>query len=68
MNFIEVIDRVNVKHLINVNHIMLITTYDEYCDIIICHDRGVGYSNTIDVSLEVGQQLINRLRADVNAS
>jgi|GEM_PF-2875860 len=62
MKFIEIVDLKNVTHLLNVDCIMCITTYDDRYSISMCYKISPPRTNMIDVSLELGEQLISSLK------
>lgn len=63
MKFIEILDKENVKHLLSIDCIMFIATYDNHCSISMCYNRNNRHSNEILVSLESGQELIKSLKS-----
>lgn len=63
MKFIEIIDLENVTHLLSIDFIMSITTYNDRYSISMCYKRSPRHTNMIDVSLESGQQLISSLKS-----
>lgn len=63
MKFIEIVDLDNITHLLNIDCIMCITTYNDRYSISMCHQISPPRTNVLEVSLESGQQLISSLKS-----